>query len=324
MSWRVWVEEGRIAVYVVSIIVVYGVQGVLIEASSRYGFDFPFFLSFLEVATFSLFSSVRYCRSGHGTEMLRTAPIRYYCWLGFVLCSAKVLTWAAIPRVGYVAVLFFKSSKLFIVMIASAIFLQRRYTLLQYMAAVLVVAGVTTFSLGDSSATTSTTLLGCLLITLSLFADTAVSTSQEKSLKVFGRHQDEILFVSNSVAVVPMLLITFLAGEFGAAIEAFSRNRDLIFIVFMTHVVGYLGLFVWVSTISAFSAVVATAAGLIRKTINVALSYVLFPKSVSLMHVVGFVLLSSGLYVGHREHEKKDTSSAATPQDVELGESSGR
>lgn len=111
-------------------------------------FKYGWYLTFFELLCFAAFAMMERT-SGGEKAMARSAPLRGHFWVAAAMTASRGLTNESLQYLAYPTQVVFKSMKLITVMIASVVFLGRRYVGGEYLAAAMLVASAALFSLGD-------------------------------------------------------------------------------------------------------------------------------------------------------------------------------
>ena len=138
----------------------------------------------------------------------RRAPLRLHLAVGLLSVTTAVFSNMALMYLTYPVQIVMKSSKLLPVMFVGFLFWKRRFSVLQCVAALCLVAGLSVFILADVNVSPEFNVVGIFLLVVALFADAFLGNVQEGVFSVYQARQNEasswaMLFASIvSVALV--------------------------------------------------------------------------------------------------------------------------
>lgn len=114
-------------------------------------------------------------------DLKRNGGIRQYMWLSLLTFTGAQCTNWALAYLNYPTRVLFKSSKLLPTMAVGTLMQGRRYSVLEYVAAAGLVAGIVLFTLGDAETVPSFETTGVVLIMVGVIADAATSNYEERN-----------------------------------------------------------------------------------------------------------------------------------------------
>mmetsp|Transcript_58689 Transcript_58689/g.187163 ORF Transcript_58689/g.187163 Transcript_58689/m.187163 type:complete len:271 (+) Transcript_58689:1336-2148(+) len=115
-------------------------------------------------------------------DTVRKGKLSDYFILSCLTVTGMYLTNWALQYLNYATRVLFKSSKVLPTMIFGMLLQGRRYNAYEYCSAVVLIAGISLFTMGDKEGMPSFHVFGVLLITGGLCADAATSNFEEKRL----------------------------------------------------------------------------------------------------------------------------------------------
>lgn len=260
---------------------------------------------------------------------LRRDPSEFYPYikLSVVVFGATGVSSMALRYVTYPTKVIFKSAKLIPTMIVSTLFHSKKYSVLEYVAALLLCMGAAGYSIGpggnDQDRNDQWQGIALLLISVlcdaivpnlqqSLMAPTASSSGPVPSANNNNSSNSnkqltaaELMVNTNAVGFIGLLFYTQMAGHLVPAITAFIQHPRLV--VYLTFVGMGLGCAVLAYTrlIKASGSVVAVAVATLRKVVTMVLSYLVFPKPFSRIHVLSGLLVLAGIFLSTHAKERK-------------------
>jgi len=225
--------------------------------------------------------------------------------IGVCLALARGLTWVAIFRLSYPMAVLLKSSKLVVVMAGNTLLLQRKHGASEYLKALLMTLGVYLFSIGDTSAEGTFSVVGLGAMVLSLVFDSLMVNLQEAAFRNTEAEvsKESLIAISNFSGSIVMGSLSLAFGEIPAALTDAVAQPKRTGIVAASCVAAYIALQFWLELIKKYGAVEAATVGILRKFIQILLSYLVFPKAITLSHAAGFILFALSFTDVHLWHE---------------------
>lgn len=227
-------------------------------------------------------------------------------WLPYVKLAVLVslATGCANIAVGFVQYpvkVVFKSSKLIPAMFVSVMMGNSKpYTWRKYFAAALICLGTAGFCwdhAGKDGSSGHMVATGVALLITSLLSDAYSSNTQQRMVQRDQIQAMDMMARVNIVGAVGVAAILLLSGEvpaIAAALAADERATGYVAAVGVS-----IGMSVWAYThlIGEAGAVFTTGVGTLRKVVTVVLSYVIYPKPFSRIHLFAGVLVFLGLFL---------------------------
>ncbi|XP_074029642.1 adenosine 3'-phospho 5'-phosphosulfate transporter 2 isoform X2 [Leptinotarsa decemlineata] len=226
--------------------------------------SFGWFLTLVQFGLYSIFGLVetRIRRIGS-----RKIPIQTYLLLALLTLGTMGFSNASLGYLNYPTQVIFKCCKLIPVLAGGILIQGKQYGPLDFMAAVLMCVGLTTFILADSHVQPSFNTKGVIMISVALLCDAIIGNVQEKSMKSYGAANAE---------VDP------------------KRSYGYTFIFSLT---GYLGIQIvltLVRRVGAFAAVTVTTC---RKAVTIVISFIFFSKPFTFQYLWSGLLVLTGIYL---------------------------
>ena len=233
-------------------------------------------------------------------------PLWVYLLLGSLIATSQYMTNKSILYLDYVTQVVFKSSKLLWVMAARVFFLKskKKPSLVEWGGGVMIVAGLLTLSANtlDSSkhkakpgASDNMKLQGLFCIVLALFCDAGVFIVEEAL--AFGKYhasKQEVILFMQVMAVIPSTFFLMGSGKVWASLEFVTSNPILLGLVLACYACSYMGTRSILALVEAFDGTVAALVTSVRKIATIILSFILFPKPLTLHYAIGAVLIIVG------------------------------
>jgi len=203
----------------------------------------------------------------------------------------------------------FKASKLILIMLVGRMFFGKNYHLVEYLATLLLLAGLITINLADADAKTNGGSivpafdLGIVFIGISLCADAFIGPLQEYTLqRLHVKLNDMMLYVycgATTLAVCGLVLEEITTqGRLGAELNELVADGNLVKALSAALLFGTLAFFgnLFVQTLIQQIGVLLTQTTLtIRQFTTICISFIFFPNPFLFQHGVGVALVFSGL-----------------------------
>lgn len=198
----------------------------------------------------------------------------------------------------YPAQIMFKSTKVLPVMVMGAFVpgLRRRYSILEYVSASLLVLGLVTFTLADAQTSPNFSIMGVVMVVGALVLDASVGNLQEVIFTLNpATTQLEMLFCSTAVGLpflIPPMLIT---GEFFRAWSNCFQNPYIYLVLIFEACATFIGQLSVLCLIALFGAATTAMVTTARKAVTLLLSYIIFTKPLLGQHCTGLLLITMGI-----------------------------
>lgn len=225
-------------------------------------------------------------------------PWKTYIKLSAVLMGSHGLTKGSLMFLNYPAQIMFKSTKVLPVMIMGAFVpgLRRRYSILEYVSAVLLVLGLVTFTLADAHTSPNFSIMGVVMVVGALILDSFVGNFQEAIFTINpATTQLEMLFCSTAVGLpflIPPMLIT---GEFFRAWTNCFQHPYIYLVLIFEACCTFIGQLSVLCLIALFGAATTAMVTTARKATTLLLSYIIFTKPLLGQHCTGLLLIGMGI-----------------------------
>jgi len=215
--------------------------------------------------------------------------------VGLLSVATIALSNVACEYLNYPTQAIFKCCKLLPVMIMGMCYFRKTYTLLEYLAIVLLTAGLIIFSAGNSMAETKFDPIGVVIICLALVADALIGNVQEYVLKTYRASTSELMFYTKLFGLGFLLVTLVATGELLPGMRFMWANRHVYFFFLAFSIAGCVGEFFVLILVQRFGALIAVVTTSIRKVFSVFLSFLVFPKPFTWAYGVGMLLVFSGV-----------------------------
>mmetsp|Transcript_13082 Transcript_13082/g.45759 ORF Transcript_13082/g.45759 Transcript_13082/m.45759 type:complete len:358 (-) Transcript_13082:40-1113(-) len=260
------------------------------------GFRFGGYMTLLTTLTYCACATAERRTTGD-TE--RLGSMRDYALVSVFTMAGMWFTNWSLEYINYPMRVMFKSSKVVPVMLMGVLIQGRRYTGSEYASALMLAAGIAIFTMGDAAASPAFDARGLILISLGVFADALTANFEEKR---FFRtrncsHAEVMLYLSLFGAGWSLVLL-LMSGELWEALAHSALHPEVLIYTPMFAAMGYFSVVFVLLLIKHYGATVAEVVKSCRKVFSICLSFFLFAKPVTSMHIFGFLLFVGSVVMG--------------------------
>eukprot|EP01126_Amoeba_proteus_P034759 TRINITY_DN3476_c0_g1_i3.p1 TRINITY_DN3476_c0_g1~~TRINITY_DN3476_c0_g1_i3.p1 ORF type:complete len:400 (-),score=66.52 TRINITY_DN3476_c0_g1_i3:606-1805(-) len=307
---RTWVQ---LSVVVGGIFSFHIVHGIALERIFLYqGFVYGWFLTFVQFTGYMLMSVLYGQTRQHVVhDNLSQVQLKWFVLIGGFMIITIGLSNYSLTLVSYPVQQLLRSGKIIPVMIGGKIVLSRKYSWQEYISAVFIAIGLCLTALEKSSSVksdsgeTHTGLLdssqpmtiGLVLLLVAMMADAFVSNLQEKMLKDFEISQENLVFQCYRIGWFGLSIILLFSGELFPAVMLCMEFPGLVVWLLVFSLTGYLGLICVVTSLKLYGAFAAVTITSTRKMISISLSFILFPKPLSLLFITAVIFVFTGIFL---------------------------
>ena len=282
------------------------------------GYKYSGYMTLITAATMALCGQVERLATGDTT---RRGPLLSYLKLSVLTLGGMYFTNWALKYLNYPTRVLFKSSKLVPTMVMGTVIQGRTYSILEYLAAGLLVLGVALFTIGDAELRPDFHPMGIGLITLGVAADAATSNYEERA---FFRasppaSQPEVVTYASAFGAVWALLLMLPTDELEEAIAHSIAHPDALVMLVVSSVCGYVSVSFVLLLINLYGATVTELVKSMRKVLTIVLSFVLYPKPISQKYLLGGLAVLVSLVATHELQRRKGGDVKASDAHVPAG-----
>ncbi len=225
-------------------------------------------------------------------------PHQKYAQIGFSYMLAMFSSNWALSYVSFPTQVLGKSCKMIPVMLMRIIFVGKRYTLREYLAVILITAGIAIFLMGKGSTSGGdehNSLFGIALLLFSLMMDGFTGPNQDAVLKQYKPSELQMAFWMNFYPVVLGLPVVLYTGEFMAATKFCTAHPEIIYEVLLFGFLSAVGQLLIVFTVFRFDSLVLTTITTTRKFFSIMASVIMYGHQLVPKQWAGVALVFGGL-----------------------------
>eukprot|EP01113_Clastostelium_recurvatum_P005120 TRINITY_DN12284_c0_g1_i1.p1 TRINITY_DN12284_c0_g1~~TRINITY_DN12284_c0_g1_i1.p1 ORF type:complete len:362 (-),score=63.43 TRINITY_DN12284_c0_g1_i1:236-1321(-) len=265
------------------------------ETYAWYYSTLQFFMS-AALAWYEIVQVRKKYKNSNITPPLR-APLHIYLTMALVLNLARGLGNQSFQYLDYTTKVLFQSAKLIPVMIMGMIFFKRRYHLGQYLAVLMMIAGLILFSNADAAVHSQFSLVGVFFALAALICEAAKSNLQEKIMKDYHASQVEVAFFSNLIGFILCFPFLIVSGEIVPAVQFCNSHPHIYLYMFILFIIGYAASVCMLSLIRISDAFVSSSVSSARKVVTIILSFLIFHKPLLVRHILACAVFFVGMAV---------------------------
>eukprot|EP00538_Stauroneis_constricta_P013415 CAMPEP_0119546220 /NCGR_PEP_ID=MMETSP1352-20130426/730_1 /TAXON_ID=265584 /ORGANISM="Stauroneis constricta, Strain CCMP1120" /LENGTH=337 /DNA_ID=CAMNT_0007590897 /DNA_START=14 /DNA_END=1027 /DNA_ORIENTATION=+ len=291
----------------------FGIHNFLQEAMMRFdGFEFGVMLGFMEVFGVAVCSFLE--REYIAKERGRVAPLSAYPLLTGCLLASSALSNIALNYINFPTKVVFRSCKLIPTMLVASILHNRVFSVVEYLCAAAICAGLIFFAAADWQLTPSFHPIGLVFVTLSVCADAVLPNAQERLFRL-GSSRLEVTLFTNIFTLIVMTCSTMLSGDFMGLFRLAQQNHVLAMYMAIYTFIAYIAISIHMTIVKKFGGVAAVLVATGRKGMTLVLSFLFFPKAFSWFYVLGASLVLGGLLfsslhrIKSKSKDQQDSSS---------------
>jgi len=259
----------------------------------------------------------------HGIAALRIrqAPLSLYAAIALALGLSQALGKITNRYLNYATGTIIKSAKLVPTLLISVVWLRRKVSPAEWLAASLLVLSSALMALGEKAVEPNFDPVGLPVAAFQLFLAALQGNLQERALKDYGAPISEAMAYGNGLGVVVVLVGMQVSGEMSPATEFFASSPLALFLLAVRSGTFFLGALALTAMTKEHGTGAATAVGTARKSLTVLMSFLLFPKPMHVNYVLGTVAFLAADYIYLRVSAVRaaERKLAATPAPSEGG-----
>jgi adenosine 3'-phospho 5'-phosphosulfate transporter B3 len=234
-------------------------------------------------------------------------PYIGYASIAIASLLSRGLGNASFKHLDYGLKVMLASAKPVLVMVVGILLLRKRYTWRDYISTLLMILGLSGFSIADANGTGPFEIFGVLLMVGSLITDALKSTFQEAVMHDHGRTEVEVSLWSSVIGSILTLCVVIYTDQLWPGILYCIDNPDAWVLLTVLFIVGYIASIAVLLLIVVADAFTSSIISTARKAVTVFLSFLAFSKPFSIQHVVSVIAFFAGI-AGHTTKTKNKKS----------------
>jgi len=294
-------QAGWCVFYASGIILALLVYGLLQERiiTLEYGgemFTYSVFLVFSNKVFAVIFAT---CMAlAKGESLASQAPLWKYLTVSLSNVYASTCQYEALKYVSFAVQMLGKSFKMMPVMLWGIVISGKRYGVQDWMVALGVTLGVTSFLLTGpvSSKTSGSSVVGFMLLLAFLLLDGLTSTMQEKLFKEHTTSKYNQMMYVNMFSSIVSLVTLLVAGDLLPALAFCTEHPAFVADAIVLSGSAVSAQFFIYSQVKEFGALVYAATMNVRQVVSIMVSYATYHSSITLPQVASLLVVFGALF----------------------------
>ena len=279
------------------------------------GFKIGVFLGYLEVLGVAICSFFE--RKYYG-ETIRRAPWSTYFMLCFCLLISSATSNIALSYINYPTKVVFRSCKLIPTMLIAVMYNGKKVHNFEFAFGTVISLGMVLFATADFQVYPNFDFIGIILVSISVIADAFLPNFQEKVFD-HGSSRIEVTFFTNILCLLAMTIAFTATGDLQEAFGYALANPNAIVLMTIYTFLAYIAITFHMALVKEFGGIVTVLVGNTRKAITIVLSFILFPKPVSILYAFGGIMVFGSLIGNAFMKERVMSSGGSSKRDGGLG-----
>jgi adenosine 3'-phospho 5'-phosphosulfate transporter B3 len=164
----------------------------------------------------------------------------------------------------------------------------------EFMFGTLISVGMIFFAAADFTVYPNFNFIGIALVSLSVCADAFLPNFQERVFE-HGSSRVEVTYFTNIICLICMTVAFTLTGDLPDALAYALGNPHAFMLMFIYTFLAYVAITFHMALVKDFGGIVTVLVGNARKAMTIVLSFLLFPKPVSILYAFGGLLVFGSL-----------------------------
>lgn len=273
-------------------------------------------------------------------ETTRKAPWSTYMMLCFCLLISSATSNIALAYINYPTKVVFRSCKLIPTMIIAVLYNKKKVHWFEFAFGTLISVGMIFFAVADFQVYPKFNFigeyiyfmlmftsylcniylicnLGIILVSISVIADAFLPNFQERVFD-HGSSRIEVTFFTNIITLTVMTVAFIPTGDLPTAFF-YALDNPYALQLFVTYTfLAYIAITFHMALVKEFGGIITVLVGNTRKAITIVLSFLLFPKPMSIYYSIGGFLVFGSL-VGNAFLKERAGSSSGGKRDGGFG-----
>ena len=255
------------------------------------GFKVGVFLGYLEVLGVAVCS---FAERKYVGETTRRSPWSSYFMLCFCLLVSSATSNIALNYINYPTKVVFRSCKLIPTMVIAMIYNKKKVHNFEFAFGALISLAMVFFAWADFSVMPKFNFFGILLVSVSVVADAFLPNFQERVFE-HGASRIEVTYFTNILCLAAMTISFSFTGDLQQAFAYAFANPHALMLMTIYTFLAYIAIAFHMALVQEFGGIVTVLVGNTRKAITIVLSFILFPKPMSILYLWGGLLVFGSL-----------------------------
>jgi len=255
------------------------------------GFKVGVFLGYLEVLGVAICSYIERVWSG---ETTRKAHWSQYVMLCLCLLVSSATSNIALQYINYPTKVVFRSCKLVPTMLIAMSYNNKKVQWFELMFGIFISFGMVLFAAADFQVYPKFDFIGIVLVSVSVVADAFLPNFQERVFDQ-GSSRIEVTFFTNLLCLAAMTAAFSASGDLPEAFSYALANPHALLLMSIYTFLAYIAITFHMALVKEFGGIITVLVGNTRKAMTIVLSFILFPKPLSVLYLGGGVLVFGSL-----------------------------
>lgn len=178
--------------------------------------------------------------------------------------------------------------------------------------------GMILFAVADFQVYPKFDAIGIILVSISVIADAFLPNFQERVFD-HGSSRVEVTFFTNIITLFIMTLAFTPSGDIPKSFSYAMANPHALYLFVIYTFLAYIAITFHMALVKEFGGITTVLVGNTRKAITIVLSFILFPKPMSIFYIYGGVLVFGSLIGNAFMKEKYNSGNGSTKRDGGFG-----
>eukprot|EP01040_Poterioochromonas_malhamensis_P013805 gene13805-15225_t len=264
------------------------------------GFRVGVFLGYLEVLGVAVCSFIERKVAG---ETGRKASWNAYIMLCLCLLVSSATSNFALGYINYPTKVVFRSCKLIPTMLIAVLYNNKKVAWWEFFFGATISFGMVLFAAADFQVYPNFDFIGILLVCISVVADAFLPNFQERVFDQ-GSSRLEVTFYTNILCLIFMTIAFSSSGDLQEAVSYSLNNPHALILMIVYTFLAYIAITFHMALVKEFGGIVTVLVGNTRKAVTIVLSFILFPKPMSILYIFGGIFVFGSLILNAFMKEK--------------------
>ena len=149
--------------------------------------------------------------------------------------------------------------------------------------------------------------IGIILVCVSVVADAFLPNFQERVFDQ-GSSRIEVTYFTNLLCIIAMSVFFSISGDLQQALVYALANPHAMYLMIVYTFLAYIAITFHMALVKEFGGIITVLVGNARKAVTIFLSFLLFPKPMNNLYILGGVLVFGSLVANAIMKEKSNRS----------------